>query len=163
MKPMLKYTLIGLLVVTVAGITAVGIAYANGDTPNRMEILAELLGMTEDEIREGFQAGKSLEDMAEDAGVDFEDIKTSLQEAWQENFKEHIQEAIENGNLTKEHADWLTEGLEKGFLRGGHWFGGRGRMGHFEGQDGEKPFGPWPHMEGKPGWETWGQFPHCDE
>ena len=163
MKPILKYTLIGLLVVAVAGITAVGIAYADGDTPNRMEILTELLGMTEDEIREGFQAGKTLEDLAEDAGVDYDDLKASLQEAWEKNFKEHIQEAIVNGDLTKEHADWLTEGLEKGFLGGGRWFGGPSRMGHFEGKSGEKPDGILPHMEGRPGRGIGERFPHCDQ
>ena len=163
MKPILKYTLIGLLVVVVVGITAVGIAYADGDTPNRMEILTELLGMTEDEIRESFQAGKSLEDLAEEAGVDFDKLKASLQETWEDNFREHFQEAIANGDLTKEHADWLTEGLEKGFLGEGRWFGGPGRMGHFEGKIGEKPDGFFPHMEGRPGRETGKGFPHCDQ
>ena len=34
MKPILKFTLIGLLVVVVAGITVIGIAYAQGDGPD---------------------------------------------------------------------------------------------------------------------------------
>jgi hypothetical protein len=163
MKPLLKYTLISLLVVAVAGITAVGVSYANGDTPNRMEILAEFLGMTEDDVREAFQSGKTLENLAEEAGVDIEDLKASLQENWEKNFREHIQDALDNGDLTKEHVDWLTEGLEKGFLDGGRWFGGRGRMGHFESQEGQISFGPWSHIEGKPGRGNWEQYPHCDQ
>jgi hypothetical protein len=162
MKPLLKYILIGLLVVAVAGITVVGVAYANGDTPNRMEILAEQLGLTADELREEFQAGKTLEEVAEEAGVDYEELKSTLQESWEKSFKEHIQAAIENGDITKDHADWLGEGLEKGFLGGGRWFGGPSRMGHFEGTYDEKLFGEGPHLEGKPGRGFDGQLPHCE-
>ena len=158
-----KYTLIALLVVAIAGITAVGVAYADGDTPNRMEILAEQLGMTEDEIREGFQSGKTIEDLANEAGVDPEELKESLREAWEKNYKEHIQEAIKNGDLTKEHADWLTEGLEKGFLGGGRWLGGPGGRGRFEGNDGKKPAGFSPPLEGRPDRGLWKGFPPCDQ
>ena len=45
MKPILKYTLIGLLVVAVAGSHSVGVAYAQGDVPT-VGRLAELLGLT---------------------------------------------------------------------------------------------------------------------
>jgi hypothetical protein len=128
-----------------------------------MEILAEYLGMTEDELKEEFQAGKTLEDLAEEAGVDIDDLKASLQIAWENNFKERIQEAIENGDLSKEHADWLTEGLEKGFLGGGRGFEGRGKMDHIEGPDRKKPFGDWPHLDGGPKRGTWIKFPHCDQ
>ena len=163
MKPILKYTLIGLLVAVVAGITIVGVAFADGDTPNRLEILAEQLGMTEAELREEFQSGKTLENLAEEAGVDFEELKESLQEAWEKNFEEQIQEAVENGDLTKDHADWLREGLEKGFLGGGRWIGGPGGMRHFEGKNGEKPDDFRPPLEGRPDRGLWKGAPPCDQ
>jgi hypothetical protein len=141
MNPVLKYILIGLLVVGLVGITAFSIAYAQGDPPHPLETLADLLGMSEDELKEKLQAGKTLEDLAADAGVDLEDLKESLHSAWEDNFFVLIQEALDEGEITQDHADWLLEGLEKGFLGEGRWFGGRGRMGHFRDPGGNKPFG----------------------
>jgi hypothetical protein len=104
-----------------------------------------------------------LEELAEEAGVDFDELKESLQANWAEAFKAKIEEAVKNGDLTDEHADWLTEGLEKGFLGKGAWFGGRGKMGHFEGPGGERTFGDRPHVEGKPERGDWKHLPHCDQ
>jgi len=42
-----------------------------------------------------------------------------------ENMRERITQAVEDGSITQEHADWLLEGLEKGFLdKPGFGFGG---------------------------------------
>jgi hypothetical protein len=47
-----------------------------------------------------------------------------------------IEQALTDGTMTQEKADWLLEGLDKGYLDGGPGFGpgfGRGRHG---GRDG---------------------------
>ena len=58
MKPILKYTLIGLLVFVIAGATVVGVAYAQGNGPDVREGLAELIGLTREELRDQLEDGK---------------------------------------------------------------------------------------------------------
>lgn len=91
-----------------------------------LEWLAEQFGMTVDELKAELEAGKTITELAEEKGVD-------LQAAQIEVMKERIQQAVEDGTLTQEQADWLLQGLEQGFMPGGRGFdfGGRGR--HFDG------------------------------
>jgi hypothetical protein len=148
MKPVYKYTLIGLLVVGLVGITAVGIAYAEGDPPRPWEALADFLGLTQDELKDQLQNGKTPQELADDAGLDFEEFKETMQETWEENFKNRLQEAIDSGEISDEHADWLLEGLEKGFLGEGRMFGGFPGKGRFGGGEGPGRFGERPACEG---------------
>jgi len=127
MKPILKYTLIGLLVVVIAGATVVGVAYAQGDGPNVREGLAELFGLTREELRDQFQDGITLEELAEAAGVDLDAYLEKMRQTKQVDLETKIEEAFANGDITQEHADWLLEGLDKGFLDSPFIeFGGRG-------------------------------------
>ncbi len=132
MKPFLKFTLIGLLAVVVAGVTVAGVAYAQGDGPGVRDGLAELLGLTQEELREQLQDGKTLEELAEAAGVDLTAYREEMRQTKQVDLETRIEEALANGDITQEHADWLFAGLEKGFLDGpfiglgGRESGGRG-------------------------------------
>jgi len=129
MKPILKYTLIGLLVV-VAGISVAGVAYAQGDGPGMRDGLAELLGLTREELRGQFQDGKTLEEIAEAAGIDLETFREDMRQTHQEDLNTRIEEALANGDITQEHADWLLDGLDEGFLNGPFvGFGGCGSDG----------------------------------
>ena len=130
MKAILKFTLIGLLVVVVAGITVAGVAYAQGDGPDRREGLAEILGLTREELRDKLQDGKTLEELAEAAGVDLEAYREEIRQTKQVDLETRIEEALDNGDITQDHADWLLEGLDKGFLDNPFvGFGGRGSSG----------------------------------
>lgn len=146
MKPILKTTLISLLVVGLVGITAVGIAYAQGDDPHPREILAELLGLTREEIREELLSGKTLEDLAESAGVDLNELQESLKADREENLRTRIEQALAAGDISREQADWLLEGLEKGYLNGPFGiFGGQAKPDGapgYPGMDGECRPGP---------------------
>jgi hypothetical protein len=131
--------LVALLVAVVVGATG---AYAQGQAGTLMhgrgpgggrglgltglQVAAEALDMTTDELIAALQGGKTLEQIAEDAGVDYADVQTAIQEAHQTQMRERIQQALEDGTITQENADWLLEGLEKGFMgmRGGFGFGG---------------------------------------
>jgi hypothetical protein len=55
--------------------------------------------------------------------------------------RERIQQALDAGTITQEHADWLLEGLEKGFLGGpdGFGLGGRHERGLFGAPPAETP------------------------
>ncbi|MDQ2693652.1 MAG: hypothetical protein M3Y68_16560 [Chloroflexota bacterium] len=92
-----------------------------------LQAAAEALGMTTDELINALRGGSTLEELAEEAGVDIEEVRTAIQEARTADLRERIQQAVEAGTITQAHADWLFEGLENGFIGGpgGFKFGGR--------------------------------------
>jgi hypothetical protein len=99
-----------------------------------LQIAAEALNMTTDELIDALRSGKTLEEIATEAGVDIQDVQDAIQAARETSLRERIQQALDDGAITQEHADWLLEGLEKGFLGGQGGFGigghpGRGLFG----------------------------------
>jgi len=89
-----------------------------------LEAAAQALGMTTDEVSSALQSGKTLEELAEEAGVDLQDVQDAIQAAREEELRARIEQAVSDGTMTQEKADWLLEGLEKGFLDGpGFGFG----------------------------------------
>lgn len=106
-----------------------------------LQAAAEALGMTTDELINALRGGSTLEELAEEAGVDIEDVHTAIQEAHTMEMRERIQQAVGNGTITQEHADWLFEGLENGFFGGpGRFkFGGRHGLGIGPGLEQQTP------------------------
>ena len=100
-----------------------------GGLPCNREWLAEQLDMTVDELQAELKAGKTVAELAEEKGVDLDAARVDA-------MKERIEQAVEDGTLSQEQADWMLQGLEQGFMPGGRGFGGRG--GHFGGFR-----GPW--------------------
>jgi len=94
---------------------------------------AEALGLTPEGLFRELHAGKSPADIAGDQGVELEAVRDAMKAARAEGTKEAIQEAVKDGRLTQEQADWLLKGLGLGFLPRRWGFGfRRGRMrGHF--------------------------------
>jgi hypothetical protein len=72
--------------------------------------------MTTDELTAALQSGKTLEQVAVDAGVEYADVQEAVQAAHATEMRERIQQAVEDGTITQENADWLLEGLDKGFI-----------------------------------------------
>lgn len=123
--------LAALVLAVVIGATSV---YAQGPTPTEpprdergpggrgplggpgMEAAAQALGMTADELTSALKEGKTLEQLAEEKGVDIAEVQAALQAERETEMRERIQQALDNGTITQEHADWLLEGLDKGFL-----------------------------------------------
>ncbi|MCI0549906.1 MAG: hypothetical protein L0287_03030, partial [Anaerolineae bacterium] len=96
--------------------------------------------MTTDEVTAALQSGKTLEDLAEEAGVDIEDVRAAIQAVRETEMRERIAQAVDDGTITQEHADWLLEGLDKGFLGGPGGFGfGHGPKGPGKGQPTANP------------------------
>ena len=99
-----------------------------------LEAAAKVLGMTTDELSTALQSGKTLEQLAQDANVDVQDVKDAIQAAHATEMRSRIQQAVTDGTITQENADWLLEGLDKGFIGvpgafgfgGPHGPGGRG-------------------------------------
>jgi len=141
MKKYLKLSLVGLLVVAIAGITAVGVVYAQGDPPRPHEALAELLGLTEDELRDQIRDGITLEELAEAAGVDLDEFWQTIKESRAKYHQDRIQQALENGDITEDQYNWMLEGFESGFMGGGRGPGGFHGRGSFGNEDGTRLFG----------------------
>jgi hypothetical protein len=68
--------------------------------------------------------------------VDYAKVQAAIQEAHKTELRNRIQQALTDGTITQENADWLLEGLDKGFIgvpgafgfgfggpRGDHGFG----------------------------------------
>ena len=91
-----------------------------------LEAAAKVLGMTTDELSTALQSGKTLEQVATDQGVDIQKVKDAIQAAHATEMRDRIQQALTDGTITQANADWLLEGLDKGFIGvpGGFGFGG---------------------------------------
>lgn len=92
-----------------------------------LKIAADKLGMTTDELIAALQGGKTLEQIAQEKGVNYADIQAAIQQEQQTELRDRIQQALSGGTISQDKADWLLEGLDKGFI--GH------------GPDGDMPFG----------------------
>jgi len=148
---------IGALVIALMAVAAYGVtaAYADDSTPPQrsssergpggphgkrsldgtaLEAVAGALNMEPDEVTAALEEGKTLQDLAHDAGVDIQVVQDALSTAREESMRERIAQAVEEGTISQEKADWLLEGLDKGFLNGpdfgfGRGFGGRPEKG----------------------------------
>ncbi len=131
-----------LAVLVVVGAIGAGVAYADDSTPPtrtfdgrggphegrglgtaELEAAAEVLGMTTDELSTALQSGKTLEEIATEQGVDFADVQAAIQAVHREEMRAQIEQAVADGTMTQDKADWLLEGLDKGYLDGGPGFG----------------------------------------
>ena len=148
MKNKMTVLIAGLLVaLVVVGVIGATNAYAQSSTSGilhgggpgggrglgleELQITAEALNMTTDELITALRSGKTLEELATEAGVDLQDVQDQIQAARATEMRDRIQQALDDGTITQEHADWLLEGLDKGFIGGpggfGFGFGPHGR------------------------------------
>jgi hypothetical protein len=158
MKKKISILIGGLLaVVLMFGVASVTTAHAQDATPpalptgqlgdgrghhggpgmgeTELKAAATVLGMTTDEISAALKEGKTLDDLATTAGVDVQKVQDAISAARTEEMRTRIAAGVADGTISQEKADWLLEGLDKGFLDGpGFGFG-------FGGPRGDKPGG----------------------
>jgi hypothetical protein len=100
-----------------------------------LEAAAKVLGMTADDLSNQLWGGSTLAALAEQKGVDLQQVRDAVSAAHKAQTKTAIEQAVTEGTMTREKADWLLTGLEKGFwggqgdrgmLGGPGGFGGRG-------------------------------------
>ena len=96
-----------------------------------LEAAAKALNMTTNELTAAFQSGKTLEQVATDQGVAIADVQAAIQAAHATELRDRIAQAVQDGTITQENADWLLEGLDKGYIGqpGGFGFGFGGHHG----------------------------------
>ena len=100
-----------------------------GGSWTMFDTAAEALGLTPEEFFAELHAGKTLEEIAEEQGVELEAVQDAMNADRVEAMREAIAQAVEDGDITQEQADWLLEGLEQGFFPMGRGFGFGGRRG----------------------------------
>lgn len=91
------------------------------------DAMAEALNLTPTQLFEQLHEGKTLEEIAEAQGVDLDAVMEAAQAARIQEMKDAINQAVEDGQITQEQADWLLEGLDKGYIPGRGCFGGFGK------------------------------------
>ena len=80
---------------------------------------AKALGMTTDELSAELWGGKTLSDIAAAKGVDIATVKAAVEAAENAETKTAINQAVTDGKITQAKADWLIEGLDKGYWGAG--------------------------------------------
>lgn len=89
-----------------------------------LEAAAKALGLTSDELTTQLWGGATLSSLADKAGVDLQVVQDAVTAACTEATRVAIEQAVTDGTLTRDKADWLLEGLDKGY-----WGGASGNMG----------------------------------
>ena len=98
------------------------------------DAVAEALGLTPMELFTELHSGKTLDDIATAKGVDVQKVQDAANAARLAEQKAAIEQAVKDGTITQEQADWMLQGIAQGWMpmgRGGHGrgMGGRGFFG----------------------------------
>lgn len=86
------------------------------------DTVAKTLKLTPDELFQQLHGGKTLAQIAQAQGVDLSAVQTALQTARTDEMRAAINAAVQAGKITQDQANWLLQGLDKGYL-------GKGGMG----------------------------------
>ena len=100
-----------------------------------LDAAAKALKMTTEELTAQLWGGQTLSGLADKAGVKITDVQSAVQAACQQAQIDAINQAAKDGKITQANADWLIEGIQKGYIGGGKGgfgieMGGRGMWGH---------------------------------
>jgi len=106
-----------------------GRGFGFGDA--ELEAAAGVLGMTTDELSSALDDGQTLLEIADEAGVDIEDVHAAIQAVHETEMRERIAQDVADGTITQAQADWMLEGMDNGYMlgKGGPGGGGRGNGG----------------------------------
>jgi hypothetical protein len=100
-----------------AALSASALAHGGGGRYGEAALTAaaDMLNLSLDELRTQLRAGESLADLAEAAGLDVDALLAAMDAAAADAARAAIEQAVTDGDLSREHADWLLEGLDAGF------------------------------------------------
>jgi hypothetical protein len=117
---MKKTLLIVALLVIALGVVGVGVAFAQGGQPPVgqggygwmhdyvEQALAAQLGLSEKQVEDQFAAGKPMYQIALDNGIKQEDLANVMNEVHKDAFAQ----AVKDGVITQERADWMLQRME---------------------------------------------------
>ena len=101
-----------------------------GGSTAAFDAQAKALNLTPTQLFEQLHSGKTLSEIAQAQGVDLATVQEAAKTVQVQATKDRIAQAVKDGNMTQDKADWLLVGLDKGYMDGGPGFGpfGGGRM-----------------------------------
>ena len=79
--------------------------------------------MTSADLSAELKSGKTLSAIATEKGVNLQTVEAAIQAARNAQFTTQINQAVTAGNMTQDKANWLFEGLSKGYTNGAGFFG----------------------------------------
>jgi hypothetical protein len=100
-----------------------------------LDAAAKALNMTSADLQTQLRGGSKLSDLATKANVKLADVLSAVDAACKAQLKTSIEAAVTAGTLTRDKADWLLQGLDKGYWgpgtngSGNFGFGGFGDFG----------------------------------
>jgi hypothetical protein len=110
-----------------------GFGFRGGDTAT-FDAIASALNLTPTQLFEQLHSGKTLSEIATAQGVDLSAVQAAVNASRVQAMKDKIAKAVADGTISQEQADWLVQGLDKGYSLGGKGFGfGFGSRGHGRG------------------------------
>lgn len=113
-----------------------GFGFRGGDTAS-FDAVATALNLTPTQLFEQLHSGKTITEIAEAQGVDLATVQAAANASRIQAMKDRIAAAVTAGTITQEQADWMLQGIEKGYTFGGKGFGLGGRShGHGRGMGG---------------------------
>jgi hypothetical protein len=110
-----------------------GFGWMGGGDWSTFDAAAQALGLSPEELFTELHSGKSLSDLATEKGVDLQAVQDAMDAARKEAMQQAIEQAVTDGQISREQADWMLQGLQNG------WMGGRGFPGHGFGPGGLNP------------------------
>lgn len=106
-----------------------GFGFCGGGSWATYDAVAEALGLTPVELFTELHSGKTLGEIATAKGVDLQKVQDAANAAQLAARKAEIEQAVKDGTITQEQADWMLKGIEQGWMpmgRGGRGHGMRG-------------------------------------
>jgi len=120
-----------------SGGKGLGFCFGAGGSWDVFDAEAKALGLTPEQFFSELHSGKTVEDIAKEKSVDLQTVQDAAKAAQTAAQKSAIEQAVKDGKLTQEQADWMLKGIDLGFMPMGR---GRGRGFGF-GSGGQKPSG----------------------
>src|SRR5512138_236435 len=122
---MKKTILITTLVLLALGALGVGAVFAQGSQPPTQsgygwmhdyveQALASKLGLTEEQVEAQLASGKTMYQIALDNGIKQEDLAAFMNDIHKEAFAN----AVKDGVITQEQADWMLQRMQTMFQNG---------------------------------------------
>lgn len=96
--------------------------FGNGSWTTMFDSMAEALGLDPTGLFTELHAGKTMAEIAEEEGIELEEVQEAIEAARVEERKQAIEQAVDDGRLSQEKAELLLEGLEEGNVPGGRGF-----------------------------------------
>jgi hypothetical protein len=110
-----------------------GFGLMGGGDWSTFDAAAQALGLTPEQLFSELHSGKTLSDVAAEKGVDLQTVQDAMAAARKDAVQQAIEQAVTDGKISREQADWMLQGLDNG------WLGGRGFRGHGWGHKGLNP------------------------